>query len=228
MSTRKLELSQALTQVQNRIELAAIAAGRKSSDITLIAVTKTYPVTDVQSLQELGVVNFGENRNEEGAAKSAQVSAIWHFQGQVQSRKLREIATWANYLHSLDSPDHITKLSRICAEIDRKPSIFIQLSLDGAVNRGGVTAQALAPLARQISQDPNLHLAGLMCVPPSDYEYERAFGEIAKVQSAFVTNFPGADLLSAGMSNDFEMAIAYGATHLRIGSQILGSRTQHP
>ena len=228
MSTRAQEIAVALASVEDRITKAAATAGRNRSEITLIAATKTYPANDVQILADLGVSNFGENRSDEGLEKSAAIAATWHFQGQVQGRKLKDIASWATYIHSIDSADHITKLSRICAEMDRKISIFLQLSLDGAPDRGGVLADQLGQLADQLGADPNLHLAGLMCVPPVEYGFDRAFGEIAKVHSAFKAGYPEAVGLSAGMSSDFEVAIAYGATHLRIGSEILGSRTYHP
>jgi len=228
MNTRAQEIASALASVEDRITKAAATAGRNRSEITLIAVTKTYSANDVQILADLGVSNFGENRSDEGSEKSAAIAATWHFQGQVQGRKLKDIASWATYIHSIDSADHITKLSRICAEMDRKISIFLQLSLDGAPDRGGVLADQLGQLADQLGADPNLHLAGLMCVPPVAYGFDRAFGEIAKVHSAFKAGYPEAVGLSAGMSSDFEVAIAYGATHLRVGSEILGSRTYHP
>ena len=226
--SRKDQILSNLESVKEKISAAAQAAGRAPSEITLIAVTKTYPASDVQILADLGVSNFGENRSDEGLEKSAAIAATWHFQGQVQGRKLKDIASWATYIHSIDSADHITKLSRICAEKEREISIFLQLSLDGAPDRGGVLADQLGQLANQVAADSNLHLAGLMCVPPVEYGFERAFGEIAKVHSAFKVGFPEAIGLSAGMSSDFEVAIAYGATHLRVGSEILGSRAYHP
>jgi pyridoxal phosphate enzyme (YggS family) len=228
MNSRAQEISAALANVEDRVSKAAAKAGRNRSELTLIAVTKTYPASDVQILADLGVSNFGENRSDEGSEKSQLISATWHFQGQVQGRKLKDIASWATYIHSIDSADHITKLSRICSETDRKISIFLQLSLDGAPDRGGVLEDQLGQLAAQVAADSNLHLAGLMSVPPVDYEFDRAFSEIAKVHNAFKTGFPSAVGLSAGMSSDFEVAIAYGATHLRVGSEILGSRAYHP
>ncbi len=228
MSQREIELADALKSVEKRIASAAKAAGRNRSEITLIAVTKTYPVTDVEILANLGIRNFGENRSDEGLQKAEIVPATWHFQGQVQGRKLKEIARWATFIHSIDSGDHISKLSRICSELDRRISIFLQLSLDGAPDRGGVSADQLVQLADQVASDSNLHLAGLMCVPPVGYEFNRAFSEISQVYTAFKNSHPDASALSAGMSSDFEVAIAYGATHLRVGSEILGSRTYHP
>lgn len=228
MSSRELEIAAALAAVEFQIAAAAAKAGRDRSEITLIAVTKTYPASDVEILRNLGVQNFGENRNEEGEAKSAQVSGTWHFQGQVQSRKLRDIAGWASFIHSLDSAEHVEKLSRIATELGREISIFLQLSLDGAPDRGGVIKSELAALADSVANLPQIKLVGLMCVPPVEYEHERAFSEIAEIHQGFLTNYPAATFLSAGMSSDYQIAISHGATHLRIGSQILGSRPYHP
>jgi pyridoxal phosphate enzyme (YggS family) len=174
------------------------------------------------------VRNFGENRTEEGSEKSLAISGTWHYQGQVQSRKLREIASWADLIHSLDEVSHIEKLARICEEKGKRIGVFIQLSLDGAPERGGVREENLATLAERVTWSKSLDLKGLMCVPPVEYEHDRAFSEIAQIHQRFITGFPEAAALSAGMSSDFEIAIAYGATHLRVGSQILGSRTYHP
>jgi len=228
MSAREIEIAQALKTVEDRIAAAATKAGRARNEITLIAVTKTYPASDVEILRNLGVQNFGENRSEEGVAKSALVSGTWHFQGQVQSRKLRDIASWATYIHSLDSADHIEKLSRIATEIGKEISIFLQLSLDGAPGRGGVVASELRALADSVANLQQIKLVGLMCVPPVELEHERAFSEIADIHQGFLANFPRATFLSAGMSSDYEVAITHGATHLRVGSQILGSRPYHP
>ena len=228
MTTRADFIKESLELVKEQIAAAATGAGRSVDEITLIAVTKTYPVSDVEILHNLGQRNFGENRSEEGAEKSAQVNGSWHYQGQVQSRKLRDIAQWATCIHSIDSPDHAVKLSRICGEIGKEISIFLQLSLDGAPDRGGVIATEILALADKVAELPNINLAGLMCVPPVAYEHQRAFSEIAQIHQKFISTFSQAKSLSAGMSSDFEVAITHGATHLRIGSQILGSRTNHP
>jgi pyridoxal phosphate enzyme (YggS family) len=228
MKSRADQITESLGSVEARISAAAESSGRKRSDITLIAVTKTYPVSDATILQSLGVNNFGENRSEEGAEKSSQVSGTWHFQGQVQSRKLRDIAGWASFIHSIDSPAHAEKLSRICTELGKDISIFLQLSLDGVPERGGVVAAEIFALAEKVSDLPSIKLAGLMCVPPVSFEHQRAFSDIADIHQRFIATFPKALFLSAGMSSDFEVAIAHGATHLRVGSQILGSRSYHP
>jgi len=228
MNNREIEIGDALKAVEARVTTAAASAGRSRSEITLIAVTKTYPVADVEILRNLGIENFGENRSEEGVAKSGQVSATWHFQGQVQSRKLRDIAGWASFVHSLDSAEHVEKLSRVATESEKEIAIFLQLSLDGAPARGGVIATDIKALADAVVNLPHIKLVGVMCVPPVEYEHERAFSEIAEIHQSFITSFPSATYLSAGMSSDFEVAISHGATHLRVGSQILGSRPYHP
>ena len=228
MTERREFLSNSLQDVKSRIASAAQLAGRDIAEITLIAVTKTYPVSDVAILRDLGQSNFGENRTEEGSVKSLEVPGIWHYQGQVQSRKLREIASWANVIHSLDQISHIEKLNRICDETGKKIGVFIQLSLDGAPDRGGVLEQELGGLADAVAASSGLELNGLMCVPPVDYEHQLAFAEIAQIHQRFISKFPSAKSLSAGMSSDFEIAIAHGATHIRVGSEILGSRTYHP
>lgn len=202
--------------------LEAVKARIKNPDVTLIVVTKTYPVSDVQILHELGVRDFGENRNEEGLEKSVAVDGRWHYQGEIQSRKLRDIAAWADVVHSLDNASHISKLSNAAT----KPlDIFLQLSLDGDPARGGAVESGLPALADIALASSNLHLAGLMCVPPVAADPRTAFTEIAEIHRRFVSNYPDATALSAGMSGDFEIAIDCGATHIRVGSSILGSRT---
>jgi pyridoxal phosphate enzyme (YggS family) len=212
LSDRKAELAENLAKVRSKISSAAV---------TLIVVTKTYPVSDVRALHELGVHDFGENRNDEGVAKAQEVNATWHYQGEIQSRKIRELTSWAKVIHSLDDLSHATKISNAAAS---EIGIFLQLSLDEDPTRGGVSEAALYPLAELVVGLPNLALKGLMCVPPVGLDPQSAFAKIAAVQQRFQGTFTEATSLSAGMSGDFEMAIAHGATHIRVGSSILGSR----
>jgi pyridoxal phosphate enzyme (YggS family) len=211
--TRREELAANLASVQERIT---------RSDVTLIVVTKTYPVSDVQILKELGVENFGENRTEEGEVKAAAVPATWHFQGGIQGRKLKDIVQWADVIHSLDSTEHALKLGQRAV---RPMKVFLQLSLDGDPERGGVVESELAALAEVVVAAPNLALAGLMCVPPVSAIPAEAFSQIYSVHQRFLRDFPNSQSLSTGMSGDFEVAIDHGATHIRVGSSILGSRT---
>jgi pyridoxal phosphate enzyme (YggS family) len=201
--------------------LAAVQARISNPDVNLIVVTKTYPVSDVQILRDLGVTQFGENRNEEGLEKSSAVDATWHYQGEIQSRKLRDIAQWADVIHSLDTASHIAKLDSVAtSEID----IFLQLSLDGDPSRGGVIESDLFALADAALASSHLNLVGLMCVPPVAQDPRAAFTEIAAIHRRFIARYPAAISLSAGMSGDFEIAVDCGATHIRVGSSILGSR----
>jgi len=210
--SRRDELAQNLESVQSKIT---------NPSVTLIVVTKTYPIEDVQILHTLGVNNFGENRSEEGLIKSAAVPGTWHFQGGIQSRKLRDIAAWASVVHSLDKAEHLTKLDAVASSpID----VFLQLSLDQDPQRGGVASNELAALADRVLASENLRLQGIMCVPPVEFAPAAAFSEISKIHQNFQKSYPMARYLSAGMSNDFEIAIDCGATHIRVGSSILGSR----
>jgi pyridoxal phosphate enzyme (YggS family) len=228
MSDRKAELSRSLADVRGRILEATSRASRKSEEVTLIAVTKTYPVSDVEILHELGVSNFGENRNAEGQEKSALVSAHWHYQGQIQSNKIASISSWAQTVHSLDDLSHVAKFDRAVGEIPGKRlNFFIQISLDGDSTRAGVRGDELIAMGQAISSAKNLDLIGLMVVPPVQAEPEKAFSEVAELAQRFRQEFPKAQSLSAGMSGDYEIAIAHGATHIRVGSQILGPRAAH-
>ena len=211
---RRDELAANLGVIQERIT---------KSGVTLIVVTKTYPVSDVEILKDLGVDTFGENRTEEGEIKAAAVPATWHFQGGIQSRKIKDIVQWADVIHSLDNIEHALKVGQ---RAERLIDVFLQLSLDGDPERGGVIESELSALAEVVVAAPNLTLAGLMCVPPVSAIPAEAFSQIYAVHQRFLKDFPNAKSLSAGMSGDFDVAIDHGATHIRVGSSILGSRTQ--
>ena len=212
------EISANLEMVKSKI--AAVA----SHPVTLIAVTKTFPVSDAQILQQLGVADFGENRDSEGAEKSQLVVGNWHFQGQIQSNKLKSITSWASVIHSLDDPRHFEMIEKVAPH---SLSIFLQVSLDGAHHRGGAGVDQLYQLAEKVSASATHTLAGLMSVPPVGMDPEKAYSQLAVIRTEFMNRFPNAKSLSAGMSGDYETAISYGATHVRVGSSILGSRSPH-
>ena len=203
-----------------RANIAAVA----DHPVTLIAVTKTFPVSDVQILKELGVADFGENRDSEGAEKSQVVSGTWHFQGQIQSNKLKSITSWASVIHSLDDPRHFEVIEKVAPH---PLTIFLQVSLDGAHHRGGAGVDQLYQLAELVSASSKHRLAGLMSVPPVGIDPDQAYSQLAVIRNEFMTRFPQADQLSAGMSGDYQSAISHGATHVRVGSSILGSRSPH-
>ena len=223
MSNRKEEITRNLQEVKERISRATQFAGRDPADIQLIVVTKTFPVSDIEILRELGEVNFGENRDQEAAPKAQTVAATWHFQGQIQSNKIKSICEWADVIHSISSEKEVLKF----AQSPRKHQLFLQVSLDGQEGRGGASPAELARLADLINESNNLELMGLMAVAPLGIDPEIAFADLAQINQGFQSQFPNSKYLSAGMSGDFEAAIKFGATHIRVGSSILGSRSPH-
>ena len=216
--SRLNEISENLENVRSKIAAVAL------HPVTLIAVTKTFPASDVQILQQLGVTDFGENRDAEGAEKSQVVSGNWHFQGQIQSNKLKSITSWASVIHSLDDPRHFELIEKLAPH---PLSIFLQVSLDGAHNRGGAGVDQLYQLAEKVQDSATHTLLGLMSVPPVGMEPNQAYSQLEVIRNQFTKRFPEANSLSAGMSGDYEAAIAHGATHVRVGSSILGSRSPH-
>jgi len=223
MSDRKAEIAQNLQEVKERIIGAAKSVNRDPNEIELIVVTKTFPISDIEILRELGESNFGENRDQEAGPKAAAIPATWHFQGQIQSNKIKSICEWADVVHSISSEKEILKF----AQSPRKHQVFLQVSLDGEVGRGGASPADLAQLADLVNESNNLELMGLMAVAPLGVEPMKAFADLALINQGFADRYPNSKYLSAGMSGDFEAAIKYGATHIRIGSSILGSRSPH-
>ncbi len=220
------EISANLEKVKEQIKLAAASANRLSDDITLVAVTKTFPVSDIEILYSLGIRDFGENRDQEASAKVGLLpkDVRWHFQGQIQSNKLKSITSWASFIHSVDQLRYAQMISDYSAG-NEKP-IFMQVSLDKPPqSRSGVNPSELLELAGGISALPGIRLQGLMAVAPVNSPAEQAFAELEDIRSVFLSTFPDAKSLSIGMSGDYQIAIKYGATHIRIGSSILGIRS---
>lgn len=220
------EISANLEKVKEQINLAAASANRLSEEITLVAVTKTFPVSDIEILYSLGIRDFGENRDQEASAKVGLLpkDVRWHFQGQIQSNKLKSITSWASFIHSVDQLKYAQMISDYNAR-NGKP-IFIQVSLDKPPqSRSGVNPSELLELAGAISALPGIRLQGLMAVAPVNSPAEQAFAELEDIRSDFLSTFPDAKSLSIGMSGDYQIAIKYGATHIRIGSSILGIRS---
>jgi PLP dependent protein len=223
MSDRKTEIARNLQEVKERINSAAKSANRDPNEIQLIVVTKTFPISDVEILRDLGESNFGENRDQEAEPKAQTISATWHVQGQIQSNKIKSICEWADVIHSISGEKEILKF----AQSPRKHQVFLQVSLDGQVGRGGASPDDLAQLADLVNESNNLELLGLMAVAPLGVEPDKAFADLAQINQGFAAQYPNSKFLSAGMSGDFEAAIKYGATHIRVGSSILGSRSPH-
>jgi pyridoxal phosphate enzyme (YggS family) len=212
-----------------RIKQACEQSNRKISDITVIAVTKTYPAKDIDLLSSLGIENVGENKDQEANTKFKEVKNkfIWHFVGQLQSNKVKSVIQYADYIHSVDRVSLVKEIQKSCQKIDKIQKILIQIDLDESntdENRGGVLPSQVIDLASEISNCPNILLAGLMSVAPLNVSAQKAFSKLQNIQNDFLKSFPDAKMLSAGMSDDLESAILHGATHLRIGSALLGER----
>ena len=229
MSNRLADIQSNLEKINSRIAQACSRSKRNISEITLIAVTKTYPASDVDLLKQLGIENVGENKDQEASGKISQVKEkfSWHFIGQLQSNKAKSVVTYADLIHSVDRLSLAKELQKSASAIAKKQKVLIQVDLDQSgpdPSRGGVWPADLAGLAQFISQSENLELAGLMSVAPLGENPSEAFERLAQIRSDFLKNYPNAVILSAGMSEDLEAAIEHGATHLRIGSALLGER----
>ena len=217
-----MNLSQRLADVRARIRASSEAV--KLPDPTLVVVTKNHPAELVQELYELGERDFGENKDQEASSKAEALEMPvkdyrWHFVGQLQSNKVRSVMNYASVLHSLDRPSLLKELAKREAELD----VFIQMNLTDDENRGGVNPAELLAFAEQVLSVPSLNLVGVMAVGGLDVEPEKEFEKVALASQNLVSLAPEANKISAGMSADFEKAIAYGATHLRIGSLITGN-----
>ena len=225
-----MSLAERLATIQQRIAVAATASNRSLETIKLIVVTKNHPAQLALDLLSLGMRDFGENRDQEAAPKSEEVrskSSIehrWHFIGQLQSNKVKSVVSYADSVHSLDRQSLLDALGKATADRAKPLDVFIQLNLTDDPGRGGIQPGSLLPFAENVLAHPGLNLRGVMGVAALDQELDRDFSAIRAASEALKTLRPEADQISAGMSEDFETAIGYGATHLRIGSAITGKR----
>jgi pyridoxal phosphate enzyme (YggS family) len=216
-----------LVAVRERIGAACVAAGRDMGEITLIAVTKTFPASDVRLLADIGVTDIGENRDQEAAPKAAEcvdLPVTWHFVGQLQTNKARSAVAYADVVHSVDRVRLVNALSKAAVGAGRAPVCLVQVALDDDPSRGGARRADVPALAAEIAAAPGLELGGVMAVAPLDADPGPAFAVLAEVAAAVRAEHPAATILSAGMSGDLEEAIAHGATHVRVGTALLGHR----
>ncbi|MGO4859391.1 YggS family pyridoxal phosphate-dependent enzyme [Arthrobacter sp. 2MCAF14] len=230
---RTAKLRERLAAVRQRISAATAAAGR-SEEPQLIVVSKFHPAADVARLAALGVTDVGENRDQEAAAKSAELAGLpvrWHFIGQLQSNKAKSVAKYAFSVQSIDRPQLAEALAKAVARQQSESGrqdldCYIQVSLedDGGAHRGGAAPSDVERLAESIATAAGLRLAGVMAVAPLGAPPEEAFEKLAAISRDLRRLYPDAVGISAGMSQDLEAAVQFGATHLRIGSDILGSR----
>jgi hypothetical protein len=226
---RSALLADNLVRVRHRIETACAAAGRDPADLTMIAVTKNFPAGDVVRLARLGVSDIGENRDQEAAPKLAEAARAGidvrvHFVGRLQRNKARSVVRYADLVHSVDSVRLAEALGAAAAGRDRPLAALVQVSLDGDVTRGGAPADRVPRVADAVAGQPALRLAGVMAVAPLSWDPHTAYRELAAIAGRLRAHHPGARMISAGMSGDLEAAVAGGATHLRIGSALLGNR----
>ena len=226
---RREQLAENLARVRARISSACATAGRSEDDVTLVVVTKFFPASDVRLLADLGVRDVGENRHQEALAKAeecADLDVSWHFIGGLQSNKAAAVTAYADVVHSLDRAKLVSGLSRGAVERGRDLEVLVQVSLDppGADGRSGLDPAAVPGLVARVGDAPGLVLRGVMGVAPLGGDPAAAFAALAAIAADVRTTDPSATWISAGMSGDLEAAVTQGATHLRVGSAVLGPR----
>ena len=243
---RKAELERNLAALRARIVAACVAAGRDPGEVTLVAVTKFFPAEDVLRLIDLGLLDFGENRDQEASAKAAQVAddlrlreaqipasgelimrlePTWHFIGQLQTNKVRSVVSYADVIHSVDRLKLVAALDEAAARAGRTPVCLVQVNLDpDAAGRGGAEPGDVERIADAVAAAGALRLGGLMAVAPLGADPGAAFERLAEIADKVRGAHAEAVSLSAGMSGDLEAAVAAGATHVRVGSALLGQR----
>ncbi|MER7839909.1 YggS family pyridoxal phosphate-dependent enzyme [Streptomyces sp. NPDC096040] len=235
MTDRKAQLAANLAKVEARIAAACVAAGREREEVTLIVVTKTYPASDVRMLSGLGVRHVAENRDQDAAPKAAECADLpltWHFVGQLQTNKVRSVVGYADLVQSVDRSKLVEALSKEAVRAGREVGCLLQVALDagasGRGERGGVAPGKIEELADLVAGAPGLRLDGLMTVAPLTGEYagrqRAAFERLMDLSTDLRRAHPAANMVSAGMSADLEEAVAAGATHVRVGTAVLGVR----
>jgi pyridoxal phosphate enzyme (YggS family) len=219
------ELAGNLAAVEDRVAAACAAAGRSRAEITVVAVSKTWPASDVALLRDLGVRDFGENRDAEAAQKAAAVPDVrWHFVGAVQTNKARSVASYADVVHSLDRSSLVDALSRGATRAGRTIDVLVQVSLDGGSGRAGAAPEDVAGLSDLAGASEGLRLAGVMAIAPLGADAALAFRHLVAIADDVRRRHPTATVVSAGMSGDLEAAVAAGANVLRVGTALFGTR----
>ncbi|MFF5917026.1 YggS family pyridoxal phosphate-dependent enzyme [Streptomyces flavochromogenes] len=235
MTDRSSELAENLARVEARIAAACAAAGRPREEVTLVVVTKTYPASDVRILHGLGVRHVAENRDQDAAPKAAACADLdltWHFVGQLQTNKVRSVVGYADVVQSVDRLKLVSSLSAAAEKEGRELGCLLQVALDAESgergDRGGIAPDGIEELAAAVDAAPGLRLDGLMTVAPLSGPYagrqRAAFDRLMDLSTALRATRPAANMVSAGMSADLEEAVAAGATHVRVGTAVLGVR----
>ncbi len=233
---RRSELARSLRTVRERIDRACAQADRDAGDVTLIVVTKFFPAEDVRRLHDLGVRDFGENRHQEASQKFPPLreegrELRLHFIGQLQSNKAAAVAGYADVVQTIDRPRLVGALARGAREGHRPVDCLVQIDLEdldarcpSASARGGITPDQALTLSDLVAASDLLRLRGVMAVAPLGIDPAPAFRVLQGIARRIRADHPEAQWISAGMSGDLEAAIAHGATHVRVGTAILGSR----
>lgn len=227
MGDRKAEIAANLAAVEERLTAACTAAGRSRDDVTLIAVTKTFPASDVRILADLGVRQVGENRDQDAAPKAqacADLDLTWHFVGALQTNKARSVAGYAHWVHSVDRDRLVAALGKAAVRADRTLRCLVEVRLGEGEERAGAEPADVPRLADLVASTEGLSLAGVMGIAPLSGPPDPAFASLADVAERVCRDHPDATAISAGMSADLESAVRYGATHVRIGTALLGIR----
>ncbi|MET9291723.1 YggS family pyridoxal phosphate-dependent enzyme [Streptomyces sp. NPDC003077] len=235
MTDRRTQLADNLAAVENRISAACAKVGRDRDEVTLIVVTKTYPASDVRLLAELGVRHVAENRDQDAAPKAAACTDLpltWHFVGQLQTNKVRSVTGYADIVQSVDRTKLVSALSKEAVRAGRELGCLIQVAFDAESGergeRGGVAPDGVPALAEAIAGAEGLRVAGLMTVAPLAGPYAgrqlAAFERLMEISASLRADHPTANMVSAGMSGDLEEAVMAGATHVRVGTAVLGVR----
>ncbi len=232
-SSRRDQLEANLAEVRQRIATACAEVDRSADEVTLTVVTKFFPPSDVRLLSELGVTDVGENRHQEAEQKVAECAGIpvrWHFVGSLQSNKAAAVAAYADVVESVDRPKVLAGLARGALERGTEVDCLVQVNLDpgpdagSGSGRGGAAPTEVAGLAEQLASTEGLRLRGVMAVAPLGEDPVPAFERLLRLADQVRRVDPSADWISAGMSGDLEAAVKTGATHVRIGSAVLGPR----
>ena len=222
---RTEQIAANLAAVRARVEAAAHKVGRDPGELTLVAVTKTFPVEDARRLLELGVADLGEARDQEARVKARELPGPrWHFIGRLQRNKAGSVASYAAVVHTVDRPELIRALARGAERAGRELDVLVQVSLDGDPDRGGAPAGDVPALADAAADTGRLRVVGVMAIAPLAADPDAAFADLALISQRLRANHPAATVVSAGMSGDLEAAVRHGATHLRIGTALLGGR----
>ncbi|MFG1496898.1 YggS family pyridoxal phosphate-dependent enzyme [Saccharospirillum sp. HFRX-1] len=230
MSPEQSPLYDRLARVNKRINAACARAGRSADEITLVAVSKTWPLADLQAAVAAGVTELGENYVQEAVDKVQQwqgPAPVWHFIGPLQSNKTRLVAEHFDWVQSVDRLKIAQRLSDQRPEHLPALNICIQINISQDPAKAGIDAAELLTFADQLSALPRLRLGGIMAITAadlSDTELRRQFNELKSLSDTLIQQQPDAGVLSMGMSADFETAIECGATHVRVGSALFGQR----